>query len=128
MTITAETLKTCKMVQSMHFRGHGFFGHMYRCIEHPRLQRMDKCIRKTRSVEVSWWVDGAQVADFDAAIAALNSPVVLTAAQQVLFDKVPAEWTDLRKDPAYPFDVMHALADKGVIEYESGKCRRKPLS
>lgn len=94
-----------------------------RCVKYPRLYFIDWHFKKTRTVEREWTVDGEKVADLEAAIAALNKPPILTLGELAWLEKMPSEWTPLRKLEADLGGIevcyvwMHALASKGMIEY-----------
>lgn len=122
--ITAETLKTCHMRQTAHYHGAGFFGYRYQCVEHPRLARNDRYDKKTRKVKSTFVVDGEERADLPAAIAALNVPVVLTEADRLALQHVPDEFEDIRRNEKPGSLAMFYLAEKGLIEWSAGKCRR----
>lgn len=149
MAITRADLDRCTVVQSAHYNmgyvedpdprvdRHKGYGYGYRCVEFPRLGFIDHVYtlddgRVTRT----WSVDGADVADLDAAIVALNVPPILTADEQRILALIPTEFTDLRKIedelagvphpegaimPDTPhsrvLDWLRGLQDKGMIEY-----------
>lgn len=121
-TITRDSLKGCKLRLSMHADGRGFFADYHTCVEHPRLTRVTRYEKKTRSAAVSWHVDGLAFDSLEAAAAALNAPAILSDEQRATLDKISKDWEDLRK--TLPFDVLHTLTQKGQIEWKDGKCRR----
>lgn len=124
MTITLDALKDCKLRHGAHLDGSGWFGDIHQCIEHPRLSRMVRYIKKDRSHEVTWRVDGNAVGgQLSDAIEALNKPPILTLIEQEVLSRVPAEFVDLRKTEDWR--TLHALRDKGMIEFEAGKCRKR---
>lgn len=51
----------------------GWFGYVHECVEEPRITRHLKCIRKTRTTEITWRVDGVEVAGFTTALAAVGA-------------------------------------------------------
>lgn len=133
--ITVDDVNKSHLAERAHFTGHGFFGYVKQCVEHPRLQRVEKCVRKTRAVEVTWQVDGQNVASLEAAVEALNVPVVLTDDEAEALDLVPPTFAGLRavedKIAACPrpaggiqpntphsraLDLIHRLQNKGVVE------------
>jgi len=120
--ITKDDLAKCHMELTMRGHGTGFFFSRFRCVEHPRLSRHDHYEKKSRSVKSIFMVDGADVTDLAAAIVALNKPVEISDKDREVLERVPLDWTDLRKKVG--FMDMHALADKGLVEFQNGKCRR----
>lgn len=136
MTITVETLKGRKMEYAAHLNGgKAWFGHMYRCLDFPRLTKLEKSIRKTRTVEVIWNVDGKPCESFEQAVERLNIPAVLTESHLKALAVVPIEFKSLRTvereigaamcgPDASDADKKHAgismifdLRELGVIEY-----------
>jgi len=125
--ITREELKNLHMIQTLHGHGDGMFFYRYRCVEHPRLSRHDHYEKRTKSVESTFMVDGANVADIDAAIEALSVPVVITPEEQAVLDTLPTEWTDIRSFSGKQRLDLLPLADKGLIEYSGDRqFRRRP--
>jgi hypothetical protein len=121
---TEADLKDCHMVQTMHLNGGSeWFGYVYRCVEHPRLSRHDKYMRKDRSVASVWWADGVPCETLETALDAIQQPPVLTDEERAALELVPAEWADIRDQLEYR--VGRSLADKGLVEWEHGKCRRR---
>lgn len=124
-----------KFEYAAHYNARPDFGHGYRCIKYPRLYIIDWGRKKTRTMEREWQVDGEKVADLDAAIAALNVPAVLTADEQALLDRIPAEFVNLRKlekelsgttghvTPELAVEehrvhlLIYCLNNKGALEY-----------
>jgi len=126
--ITRETLKLVHMRQGAHYDGRGFFAYDYRCVEYPRLKRHDRYEKKTRSVTSSWWVDGAQRASLDEAIAALNVPPEIAPADREALQHVPDDYADIRSHEKPGWEALHWLAEKGLIDWQHGKCRRSELA
>lgn len=122
MTITLETLRTCKLRNVGHFRGSGFFGDMHQCIEHPRLKLCTTYHKKSRHAELRWLIDGQPVDNLQAAAAALNVPPKPTPQMIETLAGIGTEFADYRR--LTPFDRLHALSDMGLIEWgERGHCR-----
>jgi hypothetical protein len=124
--VTREDLNKCHMRQTMRGHGPGMFFSRYRCVEHPRLSRHDHYEKKDRSVKSTFMVDGAEVADIEAAVVALNIPVVITPEEQAMLDTLPTEWTEIRSLTGKQRRDLLDLADKGLIEYR--QFRRAQLS
>jgi hypothetical protein len=125
-SITRADLERCHLDFSAHLDASGWFGEVHRCIEHPRLRRITRFSRRGRVAKfepVSWLVDGKPTADLDEAVARLNEPVALKPEEETALEKVTDEYVDLRK--VLDFRVRMSLADKGVIEFRDGKCRRR---
>lgn len=103
-----------------------FFGYGYRAVGEPRL----KCIRKWQrrgerkgQHDDEFYVDGAKVADYAAALEALKVPVAFTAEEVAALRVIGDEPTDHRK--AIDFLIRFSLYDKGAIEYgPPGLCKR----
>lgn len=122
---TPADLKGCHMRQTMHLNGGSeWFGYAYQCVEHPRLQRLDRYLRKDRSVESTWSADGVDHVDLQAALDALQTPPVLTEDERAALARVPAEFVRLRD--VLPYQMIKALDAKGLIEWsgEPGLWRR----
>lgn len=121
--LTVADLRQCTMVQTTHLNGgREFFGYVFACVEHPRLQRMDKYWRKTRTMTIEYRVDGIAVTSLDEAAERLNLPPTMTDEQRAAFDKVGADYEDHRKTIGY--ELLRQLADRNLIEWDSGKVRR----
>lgn len=126
MTLTLEDAKTWKMRESAHLNGgREWFGYIHTCIEQPRLSRFDKYLRKTKSVESTWRVDGEDAASLKEAIERLNTPPVFSEAELEVLRRVPDEYADLRRSADFP--AIYFLRQKGAVEAEAGKCRRTDL-
>lgn len=126
ISITADILKTCHFPESAHGHGPGMFFSMHRCVEHPRFQVKDLSDRKARQTTRIYLVDGKEMPDLDAAIAALNVPVVLTAEEEEILATVPSEWT--RAELGTRGDTvtrLFGLTCKGMVEWSAGSYRRR---
>lgn len=120
--LTLESAANWHVRQHAHLNGGAkFFGYIMRCVEQPRLSRFDRYDKKTRTSTSKWRVDGVEVADLGAAIAALNIPPVFTEAELVELAKASDEWQDLRR--AWDYEMHSALTEKGAVVWDSGKCR-----
>jgi hypothetical protein len=118
--MTEADLAGCTMRKDAHFNGgKEWFGYLMRCNEHPRLTRMDKYLRKTRSAETTWNVDGKPVADLAEAVDKLSRPYEPTPDELKLLAEVPDEF--------FLFEIrlrFLPLRDVGLIEFKDGACRR----
>lgn len=130
-----DDLKKAHMRNIQHFHGDGFFGYVSQCVEFPRLSRLDKYIKETKSVESTFMVDGEAITDLDAAVLAMAQPPVLSDEERATLDRVPTEFIDLRQleetlcdgEPrdgaragpkrAAALGLLHALSAKGLVEY-----------
>lgn len=122
--ITAADLANCHMREEAHYNGgREFFGYGYRCIEHPRIYQIVKYYRKDRSTVIEWYVDGERVADLAAAADRLSAPPTITAQEREALAGLSTEFTP-KRDLDYDFEVFRRLADKGLIEWKDGHCRR----
>lgn len=134
MTVTLDDLKKSKTRERMHLNGGSWFGYIHQCVEYPRLSRFDRYVKKDRSVTSTWRVDGADVADLEAAVVALNLPPNVTLEERAALDLVPVEFTPARdvrtliggENRQHAIEVMTLLDNKGLIEYQDGKVRRRP--
>lgn len=125
MPLSSLDLRQCTMRRTTHLNGGGvFFGWVWACIEHPRLQRMDKCYRRAaRPVEITYMVDGAPVASLDEAAERLNSPPTLSDELAAALCWIGPDFADHRKTVGY--ELLRALTDRGFLEWgERGMCRR----
>lgn len=125
--ITADIFNTCHFPEIAHGHGPGMFFTSFGCTEHPRLQVKDLSDRKARQTTRIYLVDGKELPDQAAAIAALNVPVVLTPEEQVLLEGVPVDWTMC--EPGTRGDrlsELHSLRCKGLVEWRRGEYRRVP--
>lgn len=134
--ITVEILSGTHLRTIAHINGGSeWFGYRLRCIEYPRLQRLDRYMRKDRSVVSTWAVDGEGVENLAMAAEALNHPPVFTEDEIAALALVPDEFANLRhvqdliagheREPgtatASPehgraFGLLYALQDKGAVE------------
>jgi hypothetical protein len=125
-TVTAEIFDTCHFPETMHAHGPGMWVYGYTCTEHPRLQIKDTGDRKRHTATRYYLVDGKEVADRDAAVAALNVPVVVTPEEQAILDTIPTDWTDC---PAggrgAEIERQFSLRCKGLVEWQHGRYRRR---
>jgi hypothetical protein len=121
--VTLEVLQKCHMKESAHGHGTGMFFYIHRCVEHPRLSRRDHYAKKDRSVTSTWRVDGEDVKDLAEAVEKLNRPPSLTDEERAILATVPDEWTDWRKEDLSAMR-FYTLAEKGLVEWRDGKCRR----
>ncbi|MBR0871172.1 hypothetical protein JQ633_12445 [Bradyrhizobium tropiciagri] len=98
----------------VHFNGgKEFFGWGHRCVDQPRLLVIDKCIRKDRSTQRSYLVDGkTPCTSLAEALAALDVAPVLTDEELRLLGTVQEEW--VRPDERVP---LLPLAEMGMIEW-----------
>lgn len=125
--ITLELAETWTVKHSIHMDGpsgrKGWFGDVHQCVQEPRLARMTRCYRATRSVVVSWLVDGKEViGGLYCAVERLNAPPVMTREEFSALARAPTAYTDLRQSLDRSF--LLTLRDKGLIEFRAGKCRR----
>lgn len=136
MTITMEEARTWKMRERAHYNGgKEWFGYGHQGIEQPRLYRIDRYMRKDRSVVSEWQVDGEKVDSFEAAVDRLNTPPVLSNEERAFLAEVPDDWAPCKEVRALPVTgdndvhhVTHYLDRKGLIEASNGKCRRTELA
>lgn len=117
--ITEADLLKCTTHKAAHFNGgKDWFGYLHRCNEHPRLARMDRYIRRNRSVESEWRVDGKPVRDLAEAAERLSTPYQPTPDEIALLRLVPEDWTLLEERARFV-----QLVDTGLVEFHDGKCR-----
>lgn len=101
----------------------GWFGDICWCNQEPRLARMTRALRATRTTEISWLVDGVQrPGGLYCALERLNAPPIVTSDELAALNRAPTEYRDLRKSP--DILLLTQLRDKGLIQFEAGKCRR----
>lgn len=101
----------------------GWFGDIFWCNQEPRLARMTRAFRATRTTVISWLVDGAErQGGIYCALERLNAPPVVTSEELPVLAAAPTEYLDLRKSP--DLMVLLRLRDKGLVQFEAGKCRR----
>lgn len=106
--------------------GQVFFGYGYSAIGEPRLSMVRKWFRRGEmrgKTEDSFYVDGAPVPTYEAAVEALKSPPVFTSDEIAALALVGDEPADLRQ--IIGVDLRCSLAAKGAIEWgPPGHCRR----
>jgi hypothetical protein len=125
--ITDEIFKTCHFPETAHGHGPGMFFTSYTCTEHPRLQVKDLSNRAARQTTRIYRVDGKDVADQAAAIAALNVPVVITPEEQAILDTIPTEFTDAPQgERGTLVEETFSLRCKGLVEWRNRQYRRRP--
>lgn len=125
--ITPETVTGWSVKHAMHLDGPkgktGWFGDIHTCVQEPRLQRMTRYYRATRSAKVSWLVDGAEVpGGLYCCCQYLNAPPVLDVAEFSALVRAPSAFADMRRSP--DGTILWVLAQKGLVEFRAGKCRR----
>lgn len=124
-----ELARDWHMREVAHYNGgKEWFGYGHQCVEQPRLYRLDKYIRKDRSTQSIWSVDGETCADFAEALERLETPPVATDAELALLAKMSSEWRPLREErerlkPDGFMDVYYGLSRKGLIEARDGQMR-----
>ncbi len=121
--IDSPDLKQCTMRQTIRLNGgSAWFGYVFACVEHPRLQRVDKCDRKTKKTTIKYQVDGEDVASLDQAAERLNAPPVVTQEMRAALDAIGSEYGDHRKSLGY--STLKKLENCGLIEWgDRGMCR-----
>lgn len=109
--------------------GKVFFGYGYRAIGEPRLKMVRKWFRQGKArgtTEDSFFVDGARVESYAAAMEALKVPTVFTAAEIEALRQIGDEPADLRS--VINFELRYSLGEKGAIEWgPPGQCRRTDI-
>lgn len=108
-----------------HYNGGAvFFGYGYTAIGEPRLKMIRKWFRKERGrAQDEYFIDGAKVESYEAAIAALKLPVVFTDNEIIALASIGYEPADLRRKIG--IGLLQSLSDKGAIECgPPGCCRR----
>lgn len=122
----AIDLKQCTMRETIHLNGgSAWFGYVFVCNEHPRLQRVDKYDRKTKSTTIKYQVDGEDVASLDEAAQKLSQPPIITEEMRADLAAIGTEYGDHRKSIDYA--RLKKLENCGLIEWgDRGKCRVKP--
>lgn len=130
--ITIETISGWKMRERAHYNGgKEWFGYGHQCVEEPRLYRIDRYQRATRSVESEWQVDGQPVPSLEAAAEMLNIEPTLAGEEGPLLLLVTPEYqrrSEIKAHDAYasleePFTAFHYLDRKGMVEWEDGRVR-----
>lgn len=109
--------------------GKVFFGYGYRAIGEPRLKMIRKWYREghMRGATVdTFYVDGAPVESYAAALDALKVPTVFTPEEIEALRLIGDQPADLRSVIA--FELRHSLHDKGAIAWgPPGHCRRTDI-
>lgn len=101
--ITAEQVNGSEWRNTAHLNmGRAGYGYEYTSEQYPRIAFIDRTYRPAPAHpdgkrEREWYVDGAPVASFEAAIAALNVSPVFTEDEERILALIPAEPTDLRE-------------------------------
>ncbi len=118
--LTEAELLACTVQEVAHLNGgREWFGYIHRCVQHPRLTRLDKYVRKTRGVASTWRVDLKPVADLAEAAKILSTPYAPSADEIALLAEVPDEYT------LFEMWVRFVpLAEVGLVEFSNGECRR----
>lgn len=120
--LTLSDLDKVTLRETVHVNGEAFFGYIMTCVQHPRLQRFDKHWRKSRNTTYQYLVDGEEVSSLNEAVVRLNRWPVVTRELEAALNKITAEYVDHRHSIDYV--LLRALAVRGLIEWDSGKCRR----
>lgn len=126
--VTIETVATWTVRHMIHLDGprgrRGWFGDIHVANQDPRLRRLTRCYRETRSVQMTWMVDGREVqGGLYCACQYLNAPPQLTVDEFSALARSPMAFADMRRHPDLP--TLVTLRDKGLIEFRAGKCRRR---
>ena len=113
-----------------HYNGGAvFFGYGYRAIGEARLKMIRRWYRQGEmrgKTEDRFFVDGALVDSYAAALDALKSPVVFTPEEIAALETIGDEPADLRK--VIGWELLDPLRDKGAIEWgPPGQCRRTDI-
>lgn len=122
----AADLKQCTMRETAHLNGGAeFFGCVLVCNEQPRLQRIDKHFRKTKTTTFQYQVDGENVASLDEAAERLSVPPLVTDEMRADLAAIGSKYGDHRKTIGY--GRLKKLENCGLIEWgERGTCRVRP--
>lgn len=128
--ITIDDFRTFDAMEEKHINmGGAGFGYGHRAIAYPRLQFIDRYLtglpRESRSfdrhtkikeVKREWYVDGVQVADLEAAVAALNVPPAFTDEERAALAQIPKRQVPYR----VVRDIIAGEKHEGVvIEFNS---------
>lgn len=109
--------------------GRVFFGYGYRAIGEPRLKMIRKWFRQGEArgkTEDSFFVDGAKVENYAAALDALKIPTVFTSEEIEALRAIGDEPADLRK--VIGWALLDSLRDKGAIAWgPPGQCCRTDI-
>ncbi|MCJ2128461.1 hypothetical protein [Methylobacterium sp. E-045] len=143
MTITLDDVLAGQFIENGHINyGPDGSGWPMQHTTIPRLSCIDRiykgpALKKAGvSFERLWCVDGAQVANLEAAIVALNVPPVFTHEERAVLEHAPADWVELigfRERVATETGLrvgaaLTGLREKGAIENElrTGEGRAVP--
>ena len=106
--------------------GKVFFGYGYTAVGEPRLKMIRRWYRQGKQrgqTEDRFFVDGAHVATYEAALNALKLPPVYSLDDARALRKIGDEPADYRA--SIGFERLHSLHDKGAIEWgPPGRCAR----
>lgn len=137
MTITLADAADWTVTESAHYNGgKEWFGYGYTCVQQPRLYRLDKYLKKDRTVTSTWSVDGKDCADLTEAVERLNvDPVIGDDERAMLASLLPAFQPLARVREAEPYTTLtdapsvlhHWLRRKGLVEAQNGHVRRTEL-
>jgi hypothetical protein len=110
-----------------HYNGGAeFFGYGYLAIGEPRLKLIRRWYRKGKrkgQTEDRYFVDGAHVEGYSAALEALKTPPTFTADEIAALEQIGDEPADHRK--VLDLHALHYLRAKGAIEWgPPGRCKR----
>lgn len=123
--LTVDDAKSWHMRNVAHYNGgKEWFGYGHQCVEQPRLYRLDKYLRKDRSVQSIWSVDGVDCADLAEAVGRLNTDPVVTDAEMptlALFTPEPQPFREIRGADGYDETARHFLSHKGLIRADDGQ-------
>lgn len=106
--------------------GKEWFGYEHQCIEEPRLRRMDKYLRKDRSVVSTWRVDGADCASPAEAMRKLAVPPIIGDDEMAILRVLSPDFMSKTDLDALDIDWrnrQYSLSQKGLIWWEGGKVR-----
>jgi len=106
--------------------GKEFFGYGYSAIGEPRLKMIRRWYRQGErrgQSEDRFFVDGAHVPSYEAAVNALRLPPIYSLDDIRALRKIGDEPADYRA--SIGFDRLRSLHDKGAIEFgPPGRCAR----
>lgn len=135
--ITIDNAADWTMREVAHYNGgKEWFGYRHQCNQQPRLSRMDRYMKKDRSVVSTWSVDGQDCADLTEAIARLNTDPTIDADERAMLAALSPAFQplkDVRSRAPYttlPDAVTilhHQLSRKGLVWAENGHIRRTEL-
>lgn len=126
MTLTIDDADLWRMQEHAHFNGgKEWFGYGHTCVEQPRLYRMDKYLRKDRSVQSTWSVDAEDCASLEQAIERLNVDPVLTDLDSDTLARIPLaqiardDFKEMFGDDWYT--RLHWASRKGLMVWRNGR-------